>query len=153
MHTVSVHVPQGVPILHTLATANPSLHLTSSHSRPFDSASARVHQPSISRWTQFNYRVLSEAYGHILDEMVAPDSGAEAGPFFMENLDGLKQMFLDHMFPRLKGPIGKGVDAINGYLPGHVPAVAIGLNTPLPQRRSSAVTFKAGPTGRPLIFS
>ncbi|KAF5614195.1 uncharacterized protein FSUBG_75 [Fusarium subglutinans] len=107
----------------------------------------------LSRWSDFSFEVLSTAYRDVLMASVAPPVGVRQAPAQIKDTDSIRHMFQQHVAPRLKNPIDKGLEILRDRLRSPVKAVEIVPEHRLVRNRKSAITFRDEDSGNLLVVS
>ncbi|KAF4943219.1 hypothetical protein FGADI_13555 [Fusarium gaditjirri] len=152
----TVHIHQSVSIRDALALPNATLfgpeHASSSIRA--DTTRHAVRALSISKWTNFDFEVLTELYKDMLNQMVPPPNGAKSGPFHVNIIEEAKKMFLEHLSPRLEEPIKQGAALLGSQFGHQFPAVVVKPGKSF-DKQTPTLSYVAGndPDGRTLVVN
>ncbi|KAJ4247132.1 hypothetical protein NW762_013270 [Fusarium torreyae] len=127
-----------------LSRPNPRLSTT-----PPTSGMTRFNVPmlrwnNLSRWDDFNFQVLSDCFGDILNKHISPINYVQPGPFEIKTLTDLKDMCTRSILPRLDQPMAIGAAELGSRLNQTFPRIYTGHDQLLAGgHRRSALSFMA----------
>ncbi|KAF5679302.1 hypothetical protein FCIRC_6147 [Fusarium circinatum] len=152
----TLHLKPSVSIQHALSLPNATL-FAAEHAPSTvrgDTTRHAVKALSILEWTDFNFEVLGNLYRDMLSQRVLLPDGAKNGPFYVDNIEEAKKMFLEHLGPRLEDPIQRGAALLGSQFGHQFPAVVVKPGRSF-DKQTPTLSYVAGnePDARTLVVN